>query len=429
MKIIYFIMQSHQKRRAREAEADTCGHRNKAAGANRERTDHKYLRETRARPATNKPDTPIPTRRRCADPCYADRAECAVAHPAAVCALPACDPDDDHALLALPNVGRFLGLFSFRFCVGCASLAAHGLCAELRPGLPALDSVGGCSCAPPRTVGERECTSAALETTAWPQHGRQDTPALEHPSVRDVCVAGLDTAVVRSARWLDFAKSYQLQTADGNAGVIAQHLCLERRFESLVCLSGSATASCTDTAGWVSTLGESCDQYVSATATARARVHCIQDTGSDGRTAAAACPVSCDTCSSQSSPFADIHDQACQMAENIGRGHSIDNLLTTTDVPPLSLTVYHTTYQSINSFIQAEQQTYDSLETDRQLHATISRQVGVSGADASDGQQLFQDKVDEAAGRRQQYSIQIKEIDGTIVELYSRGLWWTARRC
>ena len=66
-----------------------------------------------------------------ADPCAADPSACAAPHPAAVCALPAGEPDDDAALLALPHAQDFLGRLSYTWCDGCACLAEHGLCDEL----------------------------------------------------------------------------------------------------------------------------------------------------------------------------------------------------------------------------------------------------------------------------------------------------------
>eukprot|EP01052_Picozoa_sp_SAG31_P071963 SAG31_NODE_30921_length_374_cov_1.290909_2_plen_64_part_01 len=42
------------------------------------------------------------------DPCFQNPEECLEAHPAAVCALPVCDADEDDALLALPQASRCL---------------------------------------------------------------------------------------------------------------------------------------------------------------------------------------------------------------------------------------------------------------------------------------------------------------------------------
>eukprot|EP01045_Picozoa_sp_COSAG04_P016327 COSAG04_NODE_1352_length_7118_cov_26.021228_5_plen_176_part_00 len=103
-------------------------------------------------------------------------AECDEAHPAAACALPICDADDDDALLALPHAESNLGLLTYKFCHDCACLAKHGMCAELREGLPGLDEVCGCSCAQARTPEERGCVAAALPTPAW----HRLTPADDH---------------------------------------------------------------------------------------------------------------------------------------------------------------------------------------------------------------------------------------------------------
>eukprot|EP01046_Picozoa_sp_COSAG06_P043354 COSAG06_NODE_5668_length_3331_cov_2.904084_1_plen_365_part_10 len=92
------------------------------------------------------------------DPCVSHPAACAAPHPAAVCALPAAgEPDDDVALLKLPHAQDFLGRLTFKFCDSCACLAEHSLCDELRPGLPALDTVCATSCSAPRSAEERRC--------------------------------------------------------------------------------------------------------------------------------------------------------------------------------------------------------------------------------------------------------------------------------
>ena len=121
-----------------------------------------------------------------ADPCSDNPVECNEPHPAAVCAIPASDPDDDVALLALPYAQNNLGLLSFKFCHDCACLADHSLCDELRPGLPGLDDACGTSCAEPQTLEQHGGVSASLPTPAWPANGdgqgygdgqRHDTPA------------------------------------------------------------------------------------------------------------------------------------------------------------------------------------------------------------------------------------------------------------
>ena len=349
------------------------------------------------------------------DPCAAAPAECDEPHPAAVCVLPACDFDDNTALLALPHADKFMSRLSFQFCVDCACLAANGLCAELRPGLPALDSVCGCSCAPPRTVAQRGCVAAALPTPAWPDSaiGQADTPALEYPSIFDVCHAGgMDVVISRTADWLDLALRYKQQAASGNAGVIVQHICLERRFESLVCLN-SVAASCADTDGWTSTAGDhSCDQYAS-----REKAHCAEDTGSDGRTAAQACPVACGTCSAHSSTLTDMIGQACELAQSIGRGGGIEALLLSTDVYPLTFDVYHQHIEGIDTFVGSLVQARDQLRQEDDLRAMLARQTSTTGASAVDESQLWQTRMDEDTERMTQFRTQITTIDGTIQQL------------
>ena len=109
----------------------------------------------------------------------------------------------------------------YPYCFDCACVASHDLCDELRPGLPGVDGACGCSCGAHRSVQERGCVAASLATTAWRVRAGPATPADEYPAVRDVCAAGLDAAVDRTAGWLALAADYQLQAAEGNAGVIA----------------------------------------------------------------------------------------------------------------------------------------------------------------------------------------------------------------
>eukprot|EP01045_Picozoa_sp_COSAG04_P014871 COSAG04_NODE_1138_length_8106_cov_4.244036_4_plen_691_part_00 len=111
-------------------------------------------------------------------------AECAEPHPAAVCALPTCDADDDDALLALRHAESNLGLLTYKFCHDCACLAAHSMCEELREGLPGLDEACGCSCATPRTPEERGCVAASLPTPPWRTDDLIATPADQLPTVR-----------------------------------------------------------------------------------------------------------------------------------------------------------------------------------------------------------------------------------------------------
>ena len=49
-------------------------------------------------------------------------------------------------------------------------------------------------------------------------------------------MAGFSALVERTGAWLTIAVDYSLQDMDGNAGVIAQQICDEKRFPRLVCL-------------------------------------------------------------------------------------------------------------------------------------------------------------------------------------------------
>ena len=220
-----------------------------------------------------------------------------------------------------------MGRLSYQFCVDCACLAAHGMCAELRPGLPDLDSACGCSCAPHRPVAQRECTSAALVTPAWATNGippSATTPAHMYPSVRDVCEAGLEELAASTERFLDLALDYKLQAAEGNTGVIAQELCTHRRFENLTCfaLQGSSVTSVTVAA------------------------------------------------------LADAHGQACGLAEHIGQGHSISMMMSSLDVAPLTFTIYHDDFEDVDQFLGSLQQAFDTLTVRSDLQATLAGQVG-----------------------------------------------------
>ena len=82
-------------------------------------------------------------------------------HPAAICLLPAMNPDDDAALGSLPHAEALLARLSWNGCFvdgGCGCLKRHGLCDEMREkldmpaGAPDLDGACGVSCAKPLTT-------------------------------------------------------------------------------------------------------------------------------------------------------------------------------------------------------------------------------------------------------------------------------------
>eukprot|EP01045_Picozoa_sp_COSAG04_P012208 COSAG04_NODE_814_length_10091_cov_7.591873_9_plen_1027_part_00 len=209
-----------------------------------------------------------------------------------------------------------------------------------------------------------------------------------------------------------------MQAAEGNAGVIATQLCLEARYDTLTCLGGSATATvCEDDSNFADAVySNPCSTY---TVGSRNHDYCDQDVDANGRTAAAACPAACGSCTPQSSAspagmLADLHAQACAMAESIGKGHSTDMLLSTTDVPPLSFTNYHQTFTTVQSYIDSLQRSYDTLGIRSDFHASLAQEVALGSADAADEAGIFQAKVDAADSRMQVYRTQIQGIDTTI---------------
>ena len=151
--------------------------------------------------------------------------------------------------------------------------------------------------------------------------------------IRDACAAGLPGLVERTATWQALATDYQMQAAEGNAGVIATQLCLETRYDTLTCLT-SPPASEADAASFAA--------------------------------------------------LAELHAQACAMAESIGKGHSTDMLLSTTDVPPLSFTNYHQTFTTVQSYIDSLQRSYDTLDIRSDFHSSLAREVARGSADAAD---------------------------------------------
>ena len=138
----------------------------------------------------------------------------------------------------------------------------------------------------------------------------------------DVCTAGLDALALRTAAWVKIAMDYSLQAMDGNAGVIAQQICSERPYASLVCLgqADSAADRCAYDPNWLSTAGPTftCATYTS-TAIERNHNYCGTDADAANVLAAVACPAACGSCTPQdsSSPAAVLHeqhDQVCSCA-------------------------------------------------------------------------------------------------------------------
>ena len=112
--------------------------------------------------------------------------------------------------------------------------------------------------------------------------------------------------------------------------------------------------------------------------------------------------------------LADLHAQACAMAEIIGKGHSTDMLLSTTDVPPLSFHNYHDTFTTVQRYIDSLQRSYDTLDIRSDFHSSLAQEVARGSADAADEAGIFQEKADAASARMEVYRTQIQGIDTTI---------------
>jgi hypothetical protein len=348
-----------------------------------------------------------------------------------VCTLPATDPDfPKHDLLAIPNMQSLISSLPrpSNVCYldqdPCACLQRQGACNEMRQAmavvdsssLPPLNDICGTSCATPRTVAERGCVGASLPTANWTA---VPTPAADYPTLRQVCEAGLEQVIARTERWLDQAQDYMLQAASGNAGVIAQQLCQERRFDSLGCLGssdGGAGAACADDPTWTDSFGGTCADH----ATTNPRVHagCATDRSSaDGRTASQACRVACGGCTPQQTPMAalrNLHNQSCMLADALGRGHSTDSLLSTTDVRPLTYDQYEHTFTVLSNYGAALLSEERAQTVAQDLRHVMGQVSETQAANALDEQNLWQHKVDADNSRMQQYRGQLRTIDGKI---------------
>ena len=122
------------------------------------------------------------------------------------------------------------------------------------------------------------CADGRRHLQAVPAYG---TPAEEIPTVRQACEMGLDALILRTEAWLDVAMDYEIQSSDGNSGVIATQLCAERSFGMMACLERP----------------------------------------------------------SANNPLAELHNHACNLAEQIRKGVSLGSMLSasTTEAPPLAL--------------------------------------------------------------------------------------------
>jgi hypothetical protein len=232
--------------------------------------------------------------------------------------------------------------------------------------------------------------------------------------VRHACAAGLTQLIKRTERWLDQAQDYMLQAASGNAGVIAQQVCQEKRFDSLGCLGsdGGAGATCTDDPSWKDIFGSNCAQYT--TSHARNHFSCSVMKSPDGRTASQACRATCGICQAKHTPLANLHSQACMLADSIGRGHSTDSLLSTTDVRPLTYDQYQKTFMELHSYSQTLLSEERAAATAQDLRKVMGQVSETQAANALDEKGLWQRKVDVDNQRMQQYRTQLRTIDGKI---------------
>eukprot|EP01052_Picozoa_sp_SAG31_P031387 SAG31_NODE_3318_length_4420_cov_2.018051_5_plen_215_part_01 len=209
---------------------------------------------------------------------------------------------------------------------------------------------------------------------------------------------------------------YLLQTAEGNAGVVAQQLCLERNFDSLACLGGSSEPdTCVDDPEFAdATYNSPCSAYVVGQ---RNHNYCDSDTDVNGRLAAQACPAACGACTPRSSTspgaiLSDLHNRACEMAGIIGQGYGLEALLMTTDVPPLSFSTYHNAFSNVRAYLNTVEQTFDSIGEQADLQQLLSQQSEL--ATNADDRHLLRDVVSSASDRMEQYHGQIQGIDQTI---------------
>eukprot|EP01043_Picozoa_sp_COSAG02_P005432 COSAG02_NODE_147_length_33939_cov_6.689539_7_plen_1476_part_00 len=184
--------------------------------------------------------------------------------------------------------------------------------------------------------------------------------------------------------------------------------------------SGTPAASCADDPDFVDAqYGSTCDTFAEGARNSNHQ-YCTEDADSSGRLAAEACPVACGSCTLQrtlspAAALSDMHDQACALSESIGKsGGSVDRLLSTTDVPPLSFSTYRDTFASVQSYGDTLKQSLNILSVSSDFQATFSRADSLSEADSIDEQGLWQDKIDADADRMEVYRTQIQGIEATL---------------
>ena len=238
--------------------------------------------------------------------------------------------------------------------------------------------------------------------------------------MREVCEAGLDALVHRTTSWLNLAVDYSLQTLDGNAGVIVQQLCTERRFMSLTCLGLASAAAnhCVDDPNWHSTVGETftCTTY---TASGRNHNYCDSDVDGTNVLAEVACPAACGSCTPQSSAspaavLSDQHDQACMLAVSIGLGPIGEGRASRTmDVPPITFAGILDTNDNLVSFIDGLIQNRGRL-IEADLHRTLVLEIARRSTDTADSEGFMQGQIEASMGRMRQFGTQFSHMDGTI---------------
>ena len=202
-----------------------------------------------------------------------------------------------------------------------------------------------------RPGAERECVCAGLLTPAF--YAGPATPAEEFPNLRVVCDAGLAAVVEHSARWLERAGAYQLQAADGNAGVIATQLCAARRFLELACLGGDAAGA---------------------------------------------------------AELAALLEQACALAALVGRGGGAANMLASTDVGSLKFGQYMDTVKRATDYTQAVLDRKAALAGQADLRAVLAREGAAGAADDRAEQGLWQGRANQDAARMAQHKCGVPRV-------------------
>ena len=231
-------------------------------------------------------------------------------------------------------------------------------------------------------VAGAACVSADLPTPAWTddspdtpeqQYGHPTTPAAEYMVLATVCEAGLPIVVERTARWLQLAEDYMLQTATGNAAVITLELCKERRFQTLACLVSPMS---------VGNLTQARTQTV---------------------------------ISSQLNQLKELHKQSCGLRDVIVKSERTSSLLQTADVRPLSFQQYETTVGDVVAYVEDLEAGLTDVTTTA-IDALIERLEQSAETDALDQSQEWQKKIDGDSANMQAYRTQVQGLHARITE-------------